>query len=267
MNKKINISVYIVLAIVAAGVFALANCRGTKPGAAADAKTEQTTARIDLPKINPDDQIVSHMAYTLCYDEQHEQARWVAYMLTRERASGQIARADNFRPDEMVKTGSAQLADYKRSGYSRGHLCPAQDMKWDSVAMSETFLLSNMSPQLQTFNDGIWKKIENRVHSWALQYDTLYVVTGPLLKPGLPTIGESRVSVPEAFYKVVYDPARGKMVGWIVPHENLKATAPKLATTVDEVEAATGIDFFSALPDELENAMESTYSRDDWNWK
>lgn len=265
MNKKINITVYIVLAIVAAGVFALANCHSAKPSS--DVRHGQTVGRIDLPKISEGDQIVSHKAYTLCYDEEHEQARWVAYMLTRERASGQIGRADNFRPDEMVKTGSAQLADYKRSGYSRGHLCPAQDMKWDSTAMSETFLLSNMSPQLQTFNDGIWKKIENRVHSWALQYDTLYIVTGPVLKNGLQTIGESRVSVPEAFYKVVYDPARGKMVGWIVPHENLKTTAPKLAVTVDEVEAATGIDFFPALPDEIENAMEGSYSRDDWNWK
>lgn len=262
MNKKFNIAVYAVLAFVAVGVLAFANCRSSKT-----AKIDTAGTRVDLPKINPGDQIVSHMAYTLCYNELHEQPNWVAYMLTRERANGQVPRSDDFRPDPMVKTGSAELADYRKSGYSRGHLCPAMDMKWDPVAMSETFLLSNMSPQRQDFNDGIWKKIENRVHGWAQIYDTLYVVTGPVIEDNLPTIGESQVSVPRAFYKVVWCPSTGKMIGWIVPHENLKTTAPKLAVAVDEVERVTGIDFFADLPDDIEEAMESNYNRDDWNWK
>lgn len=266
MKKLIMASM--VLPVAAVVVMAL-GCRGANDWSkrGTDTTKPPLKERMEVPRFDEADVVVDHYALALSYSEEHEQARWVAYMLTRQRAKGQIGRANDFRPDMAIATGSADPWDYRRSGYSRGHLCPAMDMKWDSTAMSETFLMSNMSPQLQTFNEGIWQKIERRVHGWALLYDTLYIVTGPVLTEGLAQIGQNGVSVPPLFYKVVYAPKINQMIGWVVPHEDLKTTAPKLAVTVDSVERLTGIDFFPLLDDDIEEQLEGSYTRDAWDWR
>jgi len=225
---------------------------------------EEATWNDFLPTIKDSSALVSHKAYTLEYSEQHEQALWVAYLLTGDYVEGTATRTNDFREDDAVKTHSADIQDYKKSGYSRGHLCPAGDMKWDAEAMSETFLLSNMSPQLQEFNDGIWKKCEERVRNWAKKYDSLYVVTGPVLKPGLPTIGHNKVSIPEYYYKIVYDPRRQVALAFLVPHHGSKKGPKQFVVSIDEVEKVTGIDFFPALPDELEDKIESHSNYDNW---
>lgn len=221
---------------------------------------------LEIPSYGKEDEIVAHFAYTLNYDEEHEQARWVAYMICRERAKGELKRSEDFRPDDDVPTGSAQPYDYKRSGYTRGHLAPAGDMKWNAQAMSECFLLSNMSPQLHDFNDGIWNKIESKVRYWAKKYDTLYVVTGPVLRKGLKKIGNSGISVPEYFYKVILDPKRGEGVGFVVPHKDFETSLSRLAVSIDSVERATGIDFYPALPDDIEEQIESRLNTQAWKW-
>lgn len=228
--------------------------------------SKNTQQQLEIPTHPNDDQIVKHHAYTLSYDEDHEQPRWVAYMITRQRTYGQINRSNDFRPDPDVKTQSAQPSDYRGSGYTRGHLAPAGDMKWDTLAMSECFLLSNMSPQDHDFNDGIWNKIEKRVRYWARKYDTLYIATGPVLTPGLKTIGHG-VSVPEYFYKVILDPRRKEGIGFVVPHHDIDVTLPKFVVTIDSVERLTGIDFFPALPDNVEESIESKCNVRSWSWK
>ena len=117
-----------------------------------------------LPSQQSNGQIVHHANYTLQYNEEHEQASWVAYRLTSHHLQNpSTKRKDNFRSDPKVKTGSATLSDYKGSGYDRGHLAPAADFKWSSTAMSESFYMSNMSPQVPGFNRGIWKKLESKI--------------------------------------------------------------------------------------------------------
>ncbi len=158
-----------------------------------------------LPAHAPGDAVIEHTGYTLLYREDHEQAAWVAYLLTAGRLRGTIVRRDNFRPDPSVPTGSATPADYRASGYDRGHLAPAADMKWSEAAMSESFLMSNMSPQAKEFNRGIWENLESRVRDWAKSDGELFIVAGPVLEPGLATIGANGVSVPRMYYKVVLD--------------------------------------------------------------
>ena len=126
-------------------------------------------------------EVVKHTYYTIDYNEKHEQPNWVFYRLTIENTKGKAKRKDDFRPDPSVSTGSAELSDYKGSGYDRGHLCPAADMKQSDQAMSETFFLSNMSPQVPSFNRGIWAKLEAEVRRQIKgEDDTLYVITGPI---------------------------------------------------------------------------------------
>ena len=84
----------------------------------------------------------------------------MAYQLTDIEVNGKYERSDNFRKDPHISTGSATLKDYKESGYDRGHLIPASDMKWSPDAMSASFFMINMSPQDPSFNWGIWKKLE-----------------------------------------------------------------------------------------------------------
>jgi len=130
-------------------------------------------------------EIVKHTYYTLAYSEENEQALWVYYQLTPEFINGTQSRTDDFRPDPLISTGSATLADYSGSGYDRGHLCPAADMKLNKTSMSETFYLSNMSPQVAGFNRGIWSTVEDQVRKWAIEFDGLDVATGPIIKDNL----------------------------------------------------------------------------------
>jgi len=158
----------------------------------------------DLFPTSTTNQVVDHTYYSLSYSEDHEQAEWVYYMLTGEMVrSGSVSRTDNFREDPSVTTRSASLGDYKGSGYDRGHLCPAGDMQINNISMSESFYMSNMSPQEPSFNRGIWKKLESTVRNWAVKEDTIYVVTGGVLSSSKGSIGPCRVTVPEYYYKMV----------------------------------------------------------------
>lgn len=126
---------------------------------------QSLTLKPAQPSHSSSNQIIKHVAYTLKYNEIYEQADWVIYLLTAEEVKGTILRSDNFRTDTKVKTGSASLTDYRGSGYDRGHLAPAGDMKWSKTAMSESFYMSNMSPQKPGFNRGIWRSLESLVRT------------------------------------------------------------------------------------------------------
>ena len=213
--------------------------------------------------------IIEHDHYTLGYNEEHEQASWVAYRLTDHQIQNPITkRKDNFRSDPKVKTGSATLSDYKGSGYDRGHLAPAADFKWSATAMSESFYMSNMSPQVPGFNRGIWKNMESTVRNWAVENDEIYIVTGPVLENTLGSIGSNRVSIPSQYYKVILDYKKPdiKGIGIIMPNEKSDASLSLYAVSIDEVERVTGIDFFPELPDKIEERLENNINVTDWSW-
>ena len=211
-------------------------------------------------------EIIKHTYYSLAYSEADEQAYWVYYHLTPELINGTQTRTDDFRPDPLVSKGSAALADYSGSGYDRGHLCPAADMTLNHTSMSETFYLSNMSPQTHGFNAGVWSRLETKVRDWAIQYDGLYVVAGGVLSDKIGTIGINEVTIPKKFYKVIYDEKNG-MIAFIIPNESSSLTLDSFAVSVDEVERQTGIDFFSGLDDKIENLLESEIQTDKWDFK
>ncbi len=214
-----------------------------------------------LPSFRPDDDIVRHSGYTLRFRDEYKQADWVAYPLLPEEINGDADReGSSFRPDPAVPTGSALPADYTRSGYDRGHLAPAGDFKFSRRMMQETFYMSNISPQAPEFNRGIWKELEELTRQWALRDNGLYVVTGPVLKPGLSTIGRTNeVSVPGKFYKVILycnDPEI-RMIGFLLDNEGSDSSLKQFVVPVDQIEQLTGIDFFPKIPDNLERELES----------
>lgn len=214
-------------------------------------------------------EIIFHEGFALCYREPFEQAEWVAYVITEDKLEKNAERTDDFREDLDVSTESASPGDYKYTGYDRGHLAPAADMAYSTETMSQSFLMSNMSPQAPGFNRGIWKKLEAQVRAWAEEYNPLYVVTGPVLEEkAYPVIGENQVAVPEYFYKVLYAPEspgrKAVMAAFIIPNEGQKAPVSSFMVTVDEVEEITGLDFFWDLDDGLENSLESELCVNFW---
>ena len=223
---------------------------------------------LELPKITNKDLIVKNLGYTLSYNEKHEQANWVAYELTATETKKTVERSNDFRPDEAVRTGSATNEDYQGSGYDRGHLAPAADMGWSEKAMEESFLYSNMSPQAPSFNRGIWKRLEEQVRQWAIDNQSIYIVTGPILTDNLPTIGIDKVSVPQYYYKVILDYTKPglKGIGFILPNASSTLPLQSFAMPIDSVERKTGINFFSALPDEQEQTIEKSICLSCWSW-
>ena len=224
---------------------------------------------LELPSFEKTELVVSHPGYTLSYDEEHEQARWVAYHLSREELYGSFERGDDFRSDPSIVTGSATLDDYRSSGYDRGHLIPAADLSFSEEAMSGSFYLSNMSPQEGQFNRGIWSKLEATVRNFADTEGAVYVVTGPVLTDGpYKTIGKNKVSVPNQYYKVIldYDEPEVKAIGFVLPNEGSGKSLESFVTTVDEVEELTGLDFFHRLDDKEEVALEARADASLWDF-
>ncbi len=215
-------------------------------------------------------EVIKHEYYALSYSEEHEQAEWVAYELTREGIQAPNSpRPNNFRPDPKVRKASASKGDYRGSGYDRGHMVPAGDMNFSERAISETFYMSNMSPQIRNFNGGIWRELEENVRDWAYKNRHLYVVSGPILTSGIrETIGLNKVAVPEAYYKILLDLTNPelKAIAFVMPNELSNHPISHFMTTIDEVESLTGIDFFHELfkDKQLEAQLESTFDEDAW---
>lgn len=212
------------------------------------------------------EQILEKKSYIVSYNKNTKIPNWVAWHLSAEHADGDITRFGGYWEDEEVPKPRATKEDYKGSRWSHGHMCPAGDNRWDSLAMRETFLLTNICPQHSNLNSGLWNKIEQDCRKWAQKYRDVYIVCGPiLLNREHETIGENKIVVPEAFFKVILClQVKPKAIGFIVRNNEGKKKRDQYVNTVDEVERITGIDFFPALPDDIENVVEANANLDDW---
>jgi endonuclease G len=203
-------------------------------------------------------QVIKHDYFTLSYNESYEQAEWVFYQLKKNFIKNNDFKRPFFVLDPKVATGSADWRNYKKSGFDKGHLCPAGDMEFAIDAYNDTFFTSNISPQRNDFNAGIWNRLEQKVRYWAVKYDGIYVVTAGVLEPSLKTIGKENVAVPKFFYKILLDTSRGefKMIAFLIPNEPSNKPLYDFVVSVDRIEKMTGIDFFSVLDDKIESQLE-----------
>ena len=216
----------------------------------------------------PDDdvRVIDREGYALGYKTAWKTARWVMYRLTDDEVLTQVARrSEAFAPDPEIANGP-QLEDYRGSGYDRGHLAPAADMKWSRQAMTECFYLSNMVPQDRGNNSGIWNEIENTVRGFACVEGSVFVVTGPVTPdPPVLSIGRGRVAVPTELWKVVYDETPPcKMIGFVVPNRKVKGKPKDYACSVAEVERKTGLTFFPKLTGQ--DSLKRTFDASAWDW-
>lgn len=211
--------------------------------------TEIAQGYPDIGK-NPGE-IETYSGFHLSYNEQHEQANWVAYILTKKQVkTSKAERTDYFEEDTNISTSSAVHSDYSGSGYDRGHLAPAADMKWSEKSMEESFLMSNMSPQAPGFNRGVWRELEEKVRHWAVKNKKLYIVTGPIFGKNPEKIGKkNRVSVPKAYFKVLLDiqPDQYKGIAFYLENGQSDEELSTFAMSIDQLEAKTGYDFFHTV--------------------
>ena len=222
--------------------------------------------QISLPA-NVENTICLYKGFTVYFNPQYHIPNCVIYELTNDEACGNLPRARNFLADENVK-GCANPWDYQYSGYDRGHMAPAGDMKWDAQAMHESFLMTNICPQVKALNTGAWNNLESRVREWAKRDSALIVATGPILSKSMPTIGgKANVAVPQRFFKVILAHRSHPMraIAFIYDNARNNGSISQHAVSVDDVEKATGIDFFSALPDDIENVIESQCDIKQWD--
>ncbi|MFY0689676.1 MAG: DNA/RNA non-specific endonuclease [Cyclobacteriaceae bacterium] len=207
-------------------------------------------------------ELIRHTYYHLDYNEAHEQPNWVIYFAD---PVGNQTRIDRFKPDPDISSGSATLDDYKGSGYDRGHLCPAADMKRNVQSMTESFFMSNMSPQAPSFNRGIWKNLEALIRNWSLANDKDLVVTGGILTETCGSIGHG-VTVPCSYYKIYVDLEKMKGIGFVLKNEASSEPIQSFAVSIDEIEELTGIDFFAQLDDAQQTQIEGSFELDSFAW-
>jgi endonuclease G, mitochondrial len=219
-----------------------------------------------LPSEIAGHQVVVHTQFTLSYNEQHEQADWVAYKLTKAEVEMDVPRCDCFAPDNSILFGSAKESDYSNTGFDKGHLSPSEDNQNSDAVNKESFLMSNMSPQLPGFNRGIWADLESWVRDQAVAHDTIYVVTGPVFVNDLGTIGANGVTIPGYFYKVLllFDGTTVKTIAFLLPQIGAVGQIKDYVVTVNSIETLTGIDFFPSLDSSIENKAESQFELNKW---
>lgn len=212
-------------------------------------------------------QIKEYANYTVSFNRDMHIPNWVSWVLTADHTTGDVKRSNKFWTDESVK-GCASTSDYRNTGYDRGHMAPAGDMKWDEQAMEDCFSMANIVPQAHTLNSGTWGKLEEKCRQRAATDSIVVIVCGPVPdETPVAHIGLSSVAVPQRFFKVILSPTARppKAIGFIMPNGYVKGGMQQCAVSVDSVEAITGYDFFAALPDEIENEVESQCNFPQWS--
>ena len=211
------------------------------------------------------EQILVRTGYITSYNKDTRCPNWTAWRLTSDHTSGPYKRKGvSFHEDNEVPFPKAQNADYQRSGYDRGHMCPSGDNKWSQQAQEDCFLFTNMCPQSHDLNSGDWNDLEQKCRKWAEREGSIYIVCGPVFRQKK-TIGRSKVAVPDGFYKVVLCMnGTPKAIGFYYDNEDGRRPMSAYVHTVDDIERMTGIDFFASLPDAIENRVEASADAKEW---
>lgn len=191
--------------------------------------------------------IIKYNVITLSYNEICKIPEWTMYRLSKERSSSNFARREgfDFKPDKNVKCASN--IDYKNSNYDKGHMVPAEDMRDNSQNLAETFMLTNVCPQLPDFNRGIWKDLEILIRNFVEKENrNVLIITGTLFNASLEikTIGTNKVTIPHYFFKIVYDYENKKGIAYLIPQNYTSKDLRDYEIRISELESKINLIFF-----------------------
>ena len=218
--------------------------------------------KADMPQ-----QIKEYTGFKVSFNKDNHTPNYVAWELLASEISNDAERSNLFWQDMEIE-GCPAYNDYSRSGYDRGHMCPAADQKWSSEAMNDCFVMANMCPQDHQLNSGAWLTLENKERQWALRDSAIVIVAGPIYEStDKKCIGNNHVRVPSAFFKAFLAPyvEEPRAIAFVYPNMSAPGNMQDYALSIDQLEELTGYDFFSALPDDLENKVESKFSFFEWD--
>lgn len=259
---------FVVLLILSAVYFIFDGDEVKDPQAGQDPQGQQTSVTdgligLEIPFMADDGTVIEHMGYTVSYNSDYRIPNWVAYELQAEELYGDLDRAEKFSPDPMVKGRQAYDSDYVGSGYDRGHMAPAGDMKWSSQAMEESFYLTNVCPQNHNLNAGVWNDLEKQVRKEARYYGKVWVVCGPIVDSNrYGKVGSNKVQVPDSFFKALLALNKdGKYVsvGFVFPNEAGDNGLASYAMSVNELEKLIGMDLFYNLDSKVQEKVEDGF--------
>jgi len=257
MSAKRRIALFVILSFILSVAF----------GFAGPIEDCAEYANLGVPGQQGD--LLCRKGHLLAHDPEKKTPIWVIEHLTKEKAEGTLPRYNKFQADPDLEKGKrAELSDYIKSGYDKGHMAPSADMRWDQQAMVECFYLSNMVPQVgKGMNQGIWKILEENVRTWAIVRGDLYIFTGPIYDGEVQkTVGKNKVAVPTHLYKIIYDPNKKEAIAFIMPNKELNTKdMPNYIVAIRDVEGKTGLDFLSSLDKDQQDAIETTKA--DGLWK
>ena len=262
MKKRVVWSIFILLAFLSSA------CKSSQKEAYVQVAPFDESL-IELPKltVGTKGEFISYCGFNLSYNKEWLIPNWVAYELTKEETQGTASRKkQHFQADPNLDR-CAENSDYSRSGYSRGHLAPAGDMKWDSCAMTNCFYLTNICPQDKDMNAGCWQTLEEKCRVWARRPEgSLLIVCGPLVRDTEKRIGRKGVVVPNGFFKAVLQKREMGYVGigFLFPNKESHLPFSYYAVSIDDVERFTGFDLFHNLPDSIEDSVEAKFDYKDW---
>ncbi len=260
----------------------------------------------EIPHLNDQNVYADHyvtmdgvqiLNYALEWDNTKRHANWVAFTFDTTTSADNVKRTDAWSVDPKLPAEmQVQESDHKNDGFDRGHLCASEDRVYLKEANDQTFYYSNISPQLNDFNGGFWRKLETRVQTWGRStadgvYDKVYVTKGGTLNKllknfkgttvngGTPTTDANGFTIhglacPEYYYMAVLSQKDDVFhaIAFLVPHKEGMTENPssdelkEYVVSVDKLEEETGIDFFCNLPDVLENEVEAACNLNDWAW-
>lgn len=261
MFKEYRLTIFAVIVFAAIIVF------GIKGAAKQNVSIEEPTSYLPLPLKDTPEQILHRKGYVASYNKDTKIPNWVAWHLTAAHTSGPHKRPGSaWHEDLDVPSPRAYFNDYSGTGWSRGHMCPAGDNKWDNEAMYESFLMTNCCPQNPNLNSGVWNQIEISCRRWAEKYGDIYIVCGPiLLRQEHQTIGQNKIVVPEAFFKVVLClSGKPKGIGFICKNTDGGKNKDLYVNSISEVERITGISFFPNIPENKVKDVKSKANLKDW---
>lgn len=220
------------------------------------------------PKIKQEgnNQYLCRTAYAINYNYTTKVAYYSVELIKSANLVKNVSRKDDFREDpEVPAQYRSTLKDYQGSGYDRGHVAPAADMTFSAQAMSESFFLTNMMPQVPGNNRGIWKYTEELTRYYAQKYEQVYVITGTIFSAQSPAPIGNNVQVPSHIYKIIIDPTRVRAIAFLFPNVKLDPkNLEQYIVSIAEIEGYTDIDFSPAIPANLQGMEKQRASFGDW---
>ncbi len=271
-SARLLVFLFIAVVIIGVGIWIFTSRSETASASASNRNRDPQNgmAPFSLTVALPDglpSQIVDYEGYTVSFNRENHTPNYSAWELTRDETEGTVKRSNKFMTDNNVY-GCPDTRDYTRSGYDRGHLCPANDMKWSEEAMNACFYMTNICPQSHDLNNGAWKTLELKTQDWARHDSVLYIIAGPIYTASdRERIGETGVRVPSSFFKVIVAPAveNPRGIAFVYPNMASPGNMMDYSCTIDQLEEMTGYDFFPDMSPELEKKIEAVTSFKEWN--